>query len=226
LGALFRFAFLGGIKALSRVFYSFECEWVGKDDPSGWEDSRIGILLNHTTLFEPILFGVLPYSWLWHVAKRGLLPGADSTLDRPFVGKLFKWMTANTVGVTRNRDKTWRDFLAHMKDDSVVLMAPEGRMKRRDGLDKHGRPMTVKGGIVEVLERYQDGTMMILYSGGLHHVQHPGEGFPRMFKKVRARLECVRIAEYKKELAHGTPEFRANVMNDLERRRDLYCRWD
>jgi hypothetical protein len=34
----------------------------------------------------------------------------------------------------------------------MVLMAPEGRMKRADGLDAHGQPMTVRGGIADILE--------------------------------------------------------------------------
>jgi hypothetical protein len=225
LKSLLRFSLLAGIKALSRLFYAFTWEWVGHRPHHPWRNVRIGIILNHTTLFEPILFGVLPFQWLWRVANVGLLPGADSTLDRPFVGQIFKWMMPDVVGVTRNRDRTWTHFLDRMKDDSIVLLAPEGRMKRRNGLDKHGRPMNVKGGIVEIIEKCGSGTMMILYSGGLHHVQCPGEGFPRLFRRVYARLEAVNIEHYMKQMGHGTPEFRKNVMTDLERRRDVHCHW-
>ena len=37
--------------------------------------------------------------------------------------------------------------------DVVVVLSPEGRMKRKNGLDKHGRPMTVRGGIGDILDR-------------------------------------------------------------------------
>jgi hypothetical protein len=129
------------------------------------------------------------------------------------------------VSVTRSRDRSWRDFLSRIDESAVVLISPEGRMKRRDGLDKHGRPMTLRGGIVDVLELKNEGTMLLVYSEGLHHVQAPGEGLPRLFVRVRARLEEVPIAAYKAAMGHGTPEFRANVVADLEKRRDRHCPW-
>jgi hypothetical protein len=221
-----RFLLLLFIKGLSRVFFSFTVEWVGKRPAHPFREARIGLLLNHTSLFEPILLAVLPAGWLWDVSTRGLMPGADTTLSRPIAGRLFKFMVANPVSVTRNRDKTWRDFVSRASDDAVVVMSPEGRMKRRTGLDKHGRPMTLRGGIVDVLDCKQTGTMMLLYSGGLHHVQAPGEGFPKLFQRVKVRIEEIPIARYKKAMGHGTPEFRANVIADLEHRRDAHCAWD
>lgn len=226
MATLLRFLLLAGIHVSSRLAFRFTVEWVGDKPEVPFRDARIGILLNHTSLFEPILFGTLPLRWLWEVARRGLLPGADSTLNRPLAGRLFKWLVPNAVSVTRNRDRTWTDFISRIQGNTVVVMAPEGRMKRQTGLDKHGRPMTVRGGIVDVLERMQEGTFLILYSEGLHHVQTPGEKLPRIFKRVRARFEEIPIARYKAKLGHGTPDFRANVIADLERRRDLHCRWE
>lgn len=223
---LLRFALLAAIKIAARVFFRFHVEWVGGHPsaaPCG--DARVALLLNHTSLFEPIFLAVLPFGWLWRMAGRGLIPTADSTLDRPFVGRFFKWMVPSMVGVTRNRDRTWTDFLSRINRAAIIIMAPEGRMKRPTGLDKHGQPMTVRGGIADVLERKNEGTMLIVYSGGLHHVQTPGEGFPRLFELVRVRFEEVGIESYKHALGHGTPDFRAHVIADLERRRDLYCRW-
>ncbi|TBR18932.1 hypothetical protein EPO15_14790 [bacterium] len=223
---LLRFGLLAAIKVLSRLCYRFEVEWVGRPPAEPFADARIGVLLNHTSLFEPILSGVFPFAWLWAVARRGVMPGADSTLDRPVAGRLIKSLVPKAVSVTRARDRTWAEFLSHVGEEDVVLISPEGRMKRRDGLDKHGKPMTLRGGIVDVLERKREGTLLLVYSEGLHHVQAPGEGFPRLFKRVRARLEEVPIALYKAEMGHGTPEFRANVLADLERRRDRHCPWD
>lgn len=225
LAALPRFFLLCAIKAASRLCFRFESEWVGTRPDKPFRDVRVGVLLNHTSLFEPILVALFPLGWLWRVARYGLLPGADATLDRPVAGRLFKALVPRAVSVTRNRDRTWDEFLSHIGEEAVVLISPEGRMKRRNGLDKHGRPMTLRGGIVDVLDRKGAGTMLLVYSEGLHHVQAPGEGFPNLFVRVRARLEEVDLADYKRRMGHGTPEFRANVLADLERRRDAHCPW-
>ena len=50
--------------------------------------------------------------------------------------------------ITRKRDESWNRFLDSFDDDAVIMMTPEGRMKRPSGLDKHGDPMTVRGGVV------------------------------------------------------------------------------
>lgn len=223
--SLIRFLLLGAIKLLSLAFYRFELEWVGVRPSVPFRSARVGVLLNHTSLFEPILAGSFPWHWLWAISRRGLLPGADVTLDRPVAGRVIKLMVPKAVTVTRSRDRTWTEFLSHITEEDVVLISPEGRMKRRTGLDKHGKPMTLRGGIVDVLERKSEGTILLVYSEGLHHVQAPGEGFPRLFKRVRARLEELPIAAYKTAMGHGTPDFRANVLADLARRRDLHCPW-
>ena len=67
----------------------------------------------------------------------------------------------------------------------MVIILPEGRMKRENGLDLHGNPMNVRGGIADILLAMKQGRMLIAYSGGLHHVQFPG-GVPRIFKTVAA----------------------------------------
>lgn len=222
---LLRFFLLGVIKILSLVFFRFSVEWAAPPPANPFGDARIGVLLNHTSLFEPVFFAVFPWRWIWAISQHGLMPGADATLGRPVAGRLFKFMVPNAVSVTRSRDRTWSDFMSLVGEKDVVLISPEGRMKRRTGLDKHGKPMTLKGGIVDILERKTEGTIILIYSGGLHHIHAPGEGLPRLFVRVRVRFEEIAIERYKKDRGHGTPEFRANVMADLERRRDLHCRW-
>src|SRR4029077_15050444 len=94
------------------------------------------------------------------------------------------------------------------------------------GLDSEGKPMTVRGGIADIVETIGDGRMLLAYSGGLHHVQIPGERWPRLFKTIRLRLELLDIAEYRDQMmeAGGGPRgFKRAVVNDLERRRDLLC---
>ncbi len=226
IATLLRFFMLAVIKIVSRCLYSFDYEWVGRRHAHPFRDAKIGLLLNHTSLFEPVLMGLLPLSWLWQVSKHGLLPGADITMNRPIAGKIFAFMVAHPVTITRARDASWRNFLARVSEEVVVVMSPEGRMKRKTGLDKFGKSMTCRGGVADVLDRKHRGTMLIMYSEGLHHVQAPGEGFPRLFQRVRARFEEVSIEHYKNSLRHGEPGFRERVMADLDRRRDAHCPWD
>jgi len=220
-----RFLFLAAIKLVSLAFFRFETAWVGRRPAHPFGDTRVAVLLNHTSLFEPILLATLPFSLLWAVSERGLLPGAYITMNRPIAGKLFSFMVANSVSITRARDSSWRNFLARVDEDSLIVMSPEGRMKRTSGLDKFGKPMTCRGGISDVLDRKTQGTLLIIYSEGLHHVQAPGEGFPRLFQRVRARFEEIPLERYKQDLGHGEPGFREKVMADLDRRRDAHCPW-
>ena len=85
--------------------------------------------------------------------------------------------------------------------------------------------MTVRGGIADMLESIGDGRMLLAYSGGLHHVQVPGERWPRLWKTIRMRLEVVDLGVYHRELlAQAGPEgFKRAVIADLERRRDENC---
>ena len=97
-------------------------------------------------------------------------------------------------------------------------------MKRVSGLDAEGNPMTVRGGIADILLAVKEGRMLCAYSGGLHHVQVPGH-VPRLFKTVRMRLEDIEIPEYVQAMmsASGPDQFKKSVMRDLDRRRDTYC---
>jgi hypothetical protein len=140
------------------------------------------------------------------------------------VGLIYKFVAANVVPITRQRDNSWYRVLNSIDPDSMVVIAPEGRMMRANGLDSQGKPMTVRGGVADILEVIPGGRMLIAYSGGLHHVQIPG-GRPKIFKTVRLRVEEVEIAEYRAAILDQTsPDgFKKAVIADLERRRDEYC---
>ena len=107
----------------------------------------------------------------------------------------------------------------------MIIIFPEGRMKRANGLDKHGRPMTVRGGIADILRQHEGGPMLIAYSGGMHHIQVPGQHLPRLFRTIRLRFEGLEIEAYRQGIGmHLKPiDFKRAVRSDLERRRDLYC---
>jgi hypothetical protein len=212
-------------KALSRAFFRIEVQWVGEpvDDP--WSDIRVVALLNHTSLYDWLFVAIPPNRFLRRIARHGVLPGAAKTMRRPLVGRFFGFLAGSVVTISRERDHTWQRVLASIGPDSMMLLAPEGRMKRATGLDLEGRPMTVRGGIADILAAVGRGRLLLAYSGGLHHVQIPGQLLPRPFKTIQARVEAVDIEAYCRSLREppGSEEFKRAVKTDLERRRDLYC---
>jgi hypothetical protein len=212
------------LKYGSRLFYRFDFAFVGDVPPKPWKHTRVLAFLNHTSLFEPVFLGGVPNSFLWRIARHGVLPAAAKTTARPLVGLIFKFVAHHVVAITRERDNTWFEVLRRIDSDSMIVILPEGRMKRANGLDLQGNPMTVRGGIADILEAVKEGRMLIAYSGGLHHVQIPGQ-LPRIFKTVRMRIEIVDIDSYVAKMleAGGAENFKKSVREDLERRRDIYC---
>ena len=141
------------------------------------------------------------------------------------IGLFFKLLVRHPIVVTRQRDKTWYNVLNKVDSKAITIILPEGRMKRANGLDAEGREMTVRGGIADILEALPDGRMLMVYSGGLHHIQVPGELLPTPFKTLRCRMEMIDIPSYKEEMKREFPDlqFRKAVIADLTRRRDEYC---
>jgi hypothetical protein len=107
----------------------------------------------------------------------------------------------------------------------VTILLPEGRMKRANGLDLKGRPMDIRPGIADLLRVAPGGVFLMAYSGGLHHVQHPGQHLPRLFKTIRMNLETVEIAAYRKQILeeHGEDGFTQAVRDDLQQRKETHC---
>jgi hypothetical protein len=213
------------IKAVARILYRVEVDWVEEPPHVPWEDLRVIAILNHTSLYEPLLAGGVPNIVLEQIARRGVVPVAQKTLDRPLVGRFFRLVAPDVVAVTRQRDQSWQELIERVGPHSLVIIAPEGRMKRPGGLDREGNPMTVRGGIADVLKGIPQGGMLLAYSGGLHHVQAPGERLPRFFKPIHLRLELLDIATYREELMErgGRHGFKRLVIEDLEARRDRHC---
>jgi hypothetical protein len=218
------FTTLTMLRYLSKVFYRHDFGFIGPTPPDPWADIRVVVFLNHTSLFEPVYLGSVPPRFLWRLAAHGVVPAADKTTDRPLVGIVFKFVAHHVIAITRQRDDTWFQVLQKIDPDSMVVIAPEGRMKRANGLDLNGRPMTVRGGIADILHAVKEGRMLIAYSGGLHHVQIPGK-VPRIFKTVRLRVENLEIADYIAEMMRrgSEEEFKKNVMKDLDWRRDQFA---
>ena len=226
---------LRSLQLASRFFYRHEYVWVGDPPPDGgerWQPYRLVAILNHTSLFEALLAGTAPKRFLRRMAAHATVPIADKTLKRPLIGWWWRQVAGNVVSVSRERDHTWEEVLSSVDDPkSMVIILPEGRMKRGDGKDKHGRPMRVRGGIADLLNCFPEGRMLICYSQGMHHIQVPDEGWPKLFKTVRCRFEELDIAKYRAELEQGLDTsdegaFRKRVIQDLTERRDKYCTSD
>ena len=213
------------LKYLSRIFYKHDVQFIGDTPRDSWAKIRLVAFLNHTSLFEPVFLGGVPNRFLWRLAAHGVVPAADKTTGRPLVGLVFKFIARHVIAITRERDHTWFAVLDKVDPHSMIIIAPEGRMMRANGLDANGNPMTVRGGIADLLLAVEHGRMLIAYSGGLHHVQIPGHHTVGIFKTVRLRIENLEIADYVAEqMAKGGPDaFKRNVREDLERRRDLNC---
>jgi len=218
------FLLLLGVRAASRLLFRLHEDWVPTKPAEMADDTRIVSILNHTSLYEPLIAGFASTKLLWRFARHGVLPVAEKTMKRP-IGLFFKFLVRNTVTVTRQRDSTWDEVLNKIDHQALVIILPEGRMKRRTGLDSKGRSMSVRAGIAEIIEALPDGKILSVYSGGLHHIQAPGERIPRPFKPILCRFEMIDIAAYKNELKASYPElkFSRAVIADLTRRRDEYC---
>lgn len=78
--------------------------------------------------------------------------------------------------------------------------------------------MSIRAGVAEIFEELNEGRLLIAYSGGLHHVQHPGEHFPRLFKTIKLNLEAIEIPEYKAQFSEDPKLRRKEFIADLHNR--------
>ncbi len=225
MGHYVTYFFLLVLKAVIKVFYRVDMKWLGNPPADRWANIRVVVFLHHTSLFELVFLGGVPNGFIKRVSLHGVVPAAEKTLSRPLVGRMFRMIAAHVIPITRERDQTWFQVLRKIDPDSMVVILPEGRMMRKNGLDSNGQPMTVRGGTSDILEAVGEGRMLIAYSGGLHHIQAPGEHIPRIFRTAHMNLEIVDIGEYVKTIMEGrSPEqFKRAVRDDMERRRDLNC---
>jgi 1-acyl-sn-glycerol-3-phosphate acyltransferase len=221
---LIRFILLCLVKFICLPLYRFEYRWLSDQNFDQFKDVRLLVFLNHTSLWEPIFIGGVPFKILWRLSGDLMAPGADITLnDRPIVGKIYHSLFSGLVPISRNRDKSWQVFMDLVKEESLVAILPEGRMKRRGGLDKHGNAMTVRGGVADILKKKQTGKVLFVYSGGLHHIHAPGDKLPQMFKTIRANLEIMDIAEYKKSLPFEFDhDYYEEVVADMQHRLETH----
>lgn len=219
------FLCLGFIKVFAHLFYRGKPVWLSGEKEEAMKDVKLMVLLNHTSLFEPLFIRFAPWYLIWLFSHRLVIPGADITMKRPMAGRILKALMPGCVPITRKNDHSWLYFLSQVREDKITAILPEGRMKRRNGLDKFGKPMSVRGGVADILECLEDGKILFVYSGGLHHVQAPGDKWPSLFKTLKANLELVNIRDYKQQLLAGVDStlapnnsFKGRVIEDMNRR--------
>lgn len=217
------FIILASVKTFALVFYRGNFKWLGNVPANPWKDVRLFVFMNHTSLFEPLFVRVFPYSYIWELAGHMNVPGADITLNRPIVGRFWKLMMPNIASVTRKKDSSWDQYLQSIKPDSIIMIAAEGRMKRPNGLDKNGRPMTIRGGAADIIEGIPQGKMVFCLSGGLHHIQSPGQFIPKVFKDISMNLIYLDIEEYKKNFPENSRERKLAIVQDLQKNLETNC---
>lgn len=221
---LIRFILMCTLKLICSVLYRFELRWLSDENFKQFKDVRLIVFLNHTSLFEPLFIGACPLSVLWRLSGELIAPGADITLnDRPIVGKIYHSLLPGLVPITRKKDESWQHFMSLVSKDTLVAILPEGRMKRSSGLDKHGNAMTVRGGVADILAVKEHGKVLFVYSGGLHHIQSPGDKLPKVFKTIRANVQIMDIQAYKDSLPFEFGhDFREGVVADMQRRLETH----
>lgn len=200
------------------LFYRFEQQWLSTEDKPQWSEVNLIIFLNHTSLFEPLFIRLAPFSFLWRMANNLVVPGADITLARPITGKIYRTLIPGCIPITRKKDQSWQYFLDHVANDKVNAILPEGRMKRRNGLDKEGCPMDARGGVVDILQRLDRGKILFIYSGGLHHIQAPGDKFPKPFKTIKVNMEIIDLSSYKQKFSGDDSEIKKQILSDINHR--------
>jgi hypothetical protein len=220
---LLAFLILAIIKTISWIFFKASYKWLTPLPKDHWKKIRIMVFLNHTSLYEPLFLQIIPFRYLWHLSGHFNIPGADITLRRPVVGRFWKLMIPNISSISRKKDLTWLNYLKSIKTDDVIMIAAEGRMKRPNGLDKFGKPMTVRGGVADIIDTLNEGAMVLCFSGGLHHIQAPGQLFPHLFKTINMNFSYHEIKKYKSEFQGDPRKRKLKIVRDLQARLERDC---
>ena len=213
---LTKFSLLACFKLMVMLLYRFEQQWLSTTHKQAWNEVNFIIFLNHTSLFEPLFIRLAPMGFLWRIANNLVVPGADITMARPIIGKIYRTLIPGCIPITRKKDLSWQNFLEHVENDKINAILPEGRMMRKSGLDKDGQPMSIRSGFIDILQKLDRGKILFVYSGGLHHIQAPGDKLPKLFKRIKVNLEIIDLIEYKQQFnCQDEQEFKAQVMADV-----------
>ncbi len=92
--------------------------------------------------------------------------------------------------------------------------------------------MDIRPGIADVIFKIPEGQFLIVTSGGLHHIQRPGQLIPKLFKRIQVALEIFDIVELKSRLldemasdqltGDGDRNFKKRFVEFLEERKKAH----
>ncbi len=77
------FLLLLAVRATSRLLFRLREDWMPAKPHEMADDTRIVAILNHTSLYEPLIAGYASTKLLWRFARHGVLPVAEKTMKRP-----------------------------------------------------------------------------------------------------------------------------------------------
>ena len=156
------FSLMSALKLLTYPFYRFEVNWLSRESSVELDKVRLIVLLNHTSLYEALFVRLGPFRLLWRIAGQLMVPVADITVKRPVVGRFFYTLLPGLTPISRKRDDSWQTFLERIDQEAIVAILPEGRMRRRDGRDKFGKPMSVRAGVADIIETLEEGNILFV----------------------------------------------------------------
>jgi 1-acyl-sn-glycerol-3-phosphate acyltransferase len=219
-----RYLILLGIQRFSQAYFQTFVRSINLRRDDDWKDIKLVLVLNHTSLYEFLYSAFIPKPFLKRFAYHGMFPVADQTLNKPIMGRIFKFLAPKVISLTRKRDASWSSFLDQWDRDGVIIFFPEGRMKRQDGLDKFGKAMTVRGGVYDLLQRVGSGDILLVYPAGLHHINTPGNLTVSLHKDLHITLEKTQIGALIDPQSNlDESNLKKNLITELERRRQIYA---
>ena len=216
---VFRFSILLFLKFFCFVFFFTKVNYKNtKNIP--WEKINLILFLNHTSLFEFIFITIVPIKYLWRMSEKLIFPVADISYDKFLFGNFIKKLGPYPIRISRKRDKSWSYFLRKLTNDKILIFPAEGRMRRKTGLDKDGKPLTVRSGVCDILKKYESCPFLIMYSHGIHHVYAPEDKLPKLFKRISITIEMLSVSDYCKKFTKDSVLNKKALRSDLDRKRD------
>ena len=88
--SIFTFMLLLVVHVATRLHYRLRVEWITPEPRNYARGTRIIVILNHTSLYEPLLAGFAPLSLLWKCGRHGVLPVAEKTMK-------YGWLPSATA---------------------------------------------------------------------------------------------------------------------------------
>ena len=100
------FLLLLGVRATARLFFRLREDWMPTKPKDMADGTRIVAILNHTSLYEPLIAGYASTKLLWRFARHGVLPVAEKTMKRK-IGIFFRFLVCQIGQPIRSFTSRW-----------------------------------------------------------------------------------------------------------------------